>query len=130
MGLSERRKVVELQQFVLPQRSQDIAEICGQPIPYEVDWATLEQDAQALNFLDNLSCHRLNMALRMICIDEMGRAAVRDGLRRVRLRNVADPAQRRIVFERGVLEMDCAYAHGTAGMHSDIAIRDVLIAAL
>jgi hypothetical protein len=83
-GLQERRKIHELSQQVLPQRSQEIADICGAAVPYEVDWASLENDAQALNFLDNTACHRLNMALRMICIDDLGRQAVAGGLRLVR----------------------------------------------
>lgn len=130
MGLPERRKIKELQDITLPERSREIAEICGRAVPYEVDWASLENDAQALNFLDNLSCHRLNMALRVICQDEMGREAVRDGLKQVRLKNVAEPQQRHLAFADGVLEMHCAYAQGTGGMHSDQAIRDLLLGAL
>jgi hypothetical protein len=130
MGLPERRKVKELQEATLPERSREIAEICGEPVPYEVDWASIENDAQALNFIDNLSCHRLNMALRVICQDEMGKQAVREGLKRVRLKNVAEPSQRHLAFAGGVLEMHCAYAQGIAGMHSDSAIREVLLAAL
>lgn len=130
MGLQERRMIKDLQEKTLPERSREIAEICGAEIPYEVDWASLENDAQALNFVDNLACHRLNMALRTICIDEMGREAVRDGLKQVRLHNVATPEQRRIAFDSGVLEMHTAFAHGAQGMHSDSDIRQVLLAGL
>jgi len=130
MGLQERRKVQELKDMTLPERSREIAEICGKAIAYEVDWPSIENDAAALNFLDNLSCHRLNMALRTICMDEMGREAVRDSLQLVRLRNVAEPSQRHIAMQGGVLDMHCAYARGTEGMHSDGAIREVLMAAL
>lgn len=130
MSLTERRMMQELKDTVLPQRTREIAEICGAPIPYEVDWETFGHDAQALNFLDNTACHRLNMALRMICQDEMGREAVREGLQSVRLRNVAEPAQRHIQFESGVLELHNAFAHGTQGMHSDGVIRDALLARL
>lgn len=130
MGLPERRKIQELQNEVLPQRSQEIAEICGTAVPYDVDWASLEHDAPALNFLDNTACHRLNMALRMICIDDLGRQAVADGLRRVHLRNVGDPALRHIAFADGVLELHNAFAHGTQGMHDDGTIRNVLLAGL
>ena len=130
MGLPERRKVKELQEVTLPERSREIAEICGQAVPYEVDWSSIENDAQALNFLDNLSCHRLNMALRVICQDEMGKQAVREGLKLVRLKNVAEPAQRHLAFAGGVLDMHCAYAQGTTGMHSDQAIRELLLGAL
>jgi len=130
MGLLERRKIQELQDVILPQRSQEIADICGTAVPYDVDWASLAHDAQALNFVDNIACHRLNMALRTICVDTMGRDAVATGLRRVQLRNVPDPAQRHIAFAGGVLEMHTAFAHGTQGMHDDRVIHDVLMAGL
>jgi len=130
VGLNERRLIKELQDATLPARSAEIAEICGLAIPYEVDWASPEQDAQALNFVDNTACHRLNMALRTICIDEMGREAEREGLKQVRLKNVAEPALRHIAFANGVLELRNAFAHGAQGMHSDGVIRDVLMAGL
>jgi len=126
MGLAERRKIKELQETTFPERVKEIEEICGAAIPYEVDWDSLADDAQGLNFIDNISCFRLNMALRSICLDDMGKAAVRDGLKLVRLKNVKDKAAMRIAFESGVLEMHCAYALGAEGMFSDNVIREVL----
>jgi hypothetical protein len=126
MGLQERRKIKELQETTLPAREKEIEEICGVAIPYDVDWDSLADDSEGLRFLDNLSCHRLNMALRVICMDDMGKQAVRDGLKKVRLVNVKEPADRKIAFAGGVLEMHCAYAQATAGMHSDGEIRAVL----
>ena len=82
MGLNERRKIKELQDETFPGRVKEIQEICGVAIPYEVDWDSLADDADALNFIDNISCHRLNMALRVICQDDMGKAAVRQGLKK------------------------------------------------
>src|SRR6476661_10513319 len=119
MGLAERRKIKELEESTLPGRVREIEEICGKAIPYEVDWESLAEDMEGLNFIDNLSCHRLNMALRVICQDDLGREAVRDGLQLVKLANVADPSSMRISFDKGVLEMHCAYALGTSGMYSD-----------
>ena len=130
MGLNERRKVKELQDTVLPGRVKEIEEICGKGIPYEVAWDTIQDDLTALNFLDNVSCHRLNMALRVICLDEMGKEAVRDGLKLVRLVNVKDPSAMQLGFADGVLTMSCAYAQGAGGMHSDGAIRELLINSL
>ena len=130
MGLAEKRKIKELQEVTLPERTREIEEICGKPIPYEVDWDSLADDAEALNFMDNISCHRLNMALRTICVDDLGKEAVREGLRLVRLRNVKDKADMRLTFEDGVLEMHCAYAQRTDGMHGDNAIREVLMQGL
>ena len=130
MGLNERRKIKELQDTTLPGRVKEIEEICGKGIPYEVDWDSLADDAEGLNFLDNISCHRLNMALRTICIDDMGKEAVRDTLNLIKLKNVKDKPQMKINFDAGVLEMHCAYALRTDGMYSDNEIREVLMAKL
>ena len=130
MGLDERRRIKELQEVTLPGRVKEIEEICGTAIPYEVEWDSLADDAQGLNFLDNVSCHRLNMALRVICLDELGKEAVRDGLKLVKLANAATPDDMLISFTGGVLEMHCAYAQGASGMFSDDRIREVLLAGL
>jgi hypothetical protein len=127
MGLNERRKIKELQDTTLPGRVLDIEEICGKAIPYEVDWDSLADDAEGLNFLDNLSCHRLNMALRAICLDDMGKEAVREGLKLIRLQNTKDKADMLMTFKDGVLEMRCAYALRTEGMFNDGEIRELLL---
>lgn len=130
MGLNERRKIKELQDVTFPGRVKEIEEICGVAIPYEVDWDSLADDAEGLNFIDNLSCHRLNMALRVICQDDMGKEAVRGGLKKIKLKNVKDKAAMKIAFDAGVLEMHCAYALRTDGMFSDNQIRELLISKL
>ena len=127
MGLNERRKMKELQEVVFPGRVKEIEEICGAAIPYEVDWDSLADDAEALNFIDNISCHRLNMALRTICIDDLGKQAVREGLKKIKLKNVKDKASMKLAFDAGVLDMHCAYAMRTDGMFSDGEIRELLV---
>lgn len=127
MGLNERRKIKELQDTTFPERVKEIEEICGSAIPYEVDWESLADDAEGLNFIDNVSCHRLNMALRVICVDDMGKEAVRDGLKLVKLKNVQDKASMGITFDGGVLDMRCQYAQGLSGAFSDGEIRDALV---
>jgi hypothetical protein len=126
MGLVERRKIQELKDVTFPGRVQEIAEICGAAVPYEVDWDSLADDLEALNFIDNGSCHRLNMALRVICGDQMGKDAVREGLKLIKLKNVKDQASKSIAFSGGVLEMHCEYAKGASGFFSDNEIRAVL----
>ena len=130
MGLEEKRRIKELQEVTLPDRVREIEEICGVPIPYDVDWDSLADDAEALNFIDNISCHRLNMALRVICQDDMGKEAVRDGLKRIKLKNVKDKSAMKMSFDAGTLDMQCAYAQRTDGMFSDNAIRELLVAKL
>lgn len=130
MGLEERRRIKELVDVTLPGRVREIEEICGKPIPYEVDWESLASSAEALNFLDNVACHRLNMALRVLCVDELGKEAVREGLQKIRLANVRDVSEKRLSFDGGVLEMRGAYAKGLTGAFSDGEIRALLAAHL
>src|SRR5215510_2341289 len=127
MGLNERRKIKELQDTSFPERVKEIEEICGAPIPYEVDWDSLSDDLEGLNFIDNISCHRLNMALRTICQDDMGKEAVREGLKKIKLKNVKTAQEMSMTFDGGVLEMHCAYALRTDGMFSDRDIYNLLI---
>ncbi len=130
MGLAERRAMQELKDTTLPAREKEIEEICGKAILYDVDWDSLANDGEALRFLDNVSCHRLNMALRVICINAMGKEAVAGTLKKVRLVNVKEKPAMSLAFADGTLEMRCAYALGAEGMHSDGAIRQVLERAL
>jgi hypothetical protein len=127
MGLEERRRIKELQEVTLPGRVVEIQEICGVPIPYDVDWNTFADDAAGLNFLDNVSCHRLNMALRVICSDAMGKEAVKDGLKWIKIKNIKDKAARKLAFDGGTLTMECAYAAGLDGAFSDNEIRAELL---
>jgi len=127
MGLNERRKIKELQEVTFPERVKEIEEICGAPIPYEVDWDSLSDDLEGLNFIDNISCHRLNMALRVICSDEMGKEAVRETVKKVRLVNVKTKEETGLSFSAGTLEMRCAYALRLDGAFSDGDIRNFLM---
>lgn len=130
MGLEERRKIKEYQDTIVPERSAELAEICGTAIPYDIDWDSFANDAEALRFLDNLSFHRINMAMRVICTDELGKEAIKDSLKVIKLKNVADKAEMKINFGGGALEMALNYAKGTEGYYSDGEIRTVLMAGL
>jgi hypothetical protein len=123
MGLEERRRIKELQDTTIPGRIKEIEEICGKPIPYDIDWATFADDAPGLNFLDNVSCHRLNMALRTICSDAMGKDAVKDGLKSIKIKNIKDKAAKKLAFDNNTLTLECAYAAGLDGAFSDNEIR-------
>ena len=127
MGLDERRKMKELQETTFPERTAELAEICGGgSITYDVDWDSFADDLQALNFLDNLACHRINMALRVICQDDLGKEAVQDGLKQIKLKNVKTKPEVSMTFDGGVLEIHCAYALLSDGIYSDNEIRELL----
>ncbi len=62
----------------------------------------------------------------MICVDDMGKEAVREGSKSIRLKNIKDKTAKKLSFEGGVLEMQCAYAQSLSGAFSDGEIRELL----
>lgn len=130
MALQEKLRIKDLQEVTFPDRQKELLEITGSPIVYDVDWQSFADDMHALKFLDNLSCHRINMALRSICHEPMVRDAIRDGLKRIKLKNVKDTREMKISLGDGVMEMHLAYALQSDGMFTDNEIRDILLKGL
>ncbi|MCC6741202.1 MAG: hypothetical protein IT452_19330 [Planctomycetia bacterium] len=130
MGLNEKRKMKELQDGAIPERTKELLEITGSAVTYDIDWATFQDTYEALNFLDNVACHRLNMALRVICADQLGKDAIKESLKKVRIVNVKDAAGKKLEFGGGVFTMTGAYAAGLSGAFSDNEIREKLMAGL
>jgi len=65
--------------------------------------------------------------LRVICMDDMGKEAVRDGLKVIKLQNVKTKPEMSMTFDSGVLDMHCAYALLSDGIYSDNDIRALLM---
>ena len=130
MGLNEKRKMKEIQDTTLPERTKELLEITGSPVTYDIDCAGFQDSFESLNFLDNVACHRLNMALRVICADALGKDAVKESLKKVRIVNVKDKRAKKLEFAKGLLTMTGAYADGLSGAFSDNEIRETLMAGL
>jgi hypothetical protein len=130
MGSTLQRKMLLLQHVTLPRRCEEVAAICGAQIRYEVDWDSFGDNILSVTFLDYGSCHRLAVALAVICRDERHRAAIGRRLKLVRLGNVGSREEMRLAFADGVLEMRCAYGLKTEGLFSEEAIHDLLAASL
>lgn len=103
---------------------KDIAEILGVPVKIEVVFSTF-RDENELNFVNNVSCSRVAMALRCITAKDT-KDKVAQTLKKVRLLCVPSEAQKSISYENGVLEMHCAYSQGLSGAFSDNEIRALL----
>jgi hypothetical protein len=126
MNMLERRKMKEVLEVSNPEREAEIVEIVGTLIRYKVDEDSFSGDIEGMNFVDNFSGLRLSMALRVICADQLGEEAVRDGLKLIKLAAVIDESDKKLEFADGVLSMTCAYSKGLSGAFSDGEIRTVL----
>jgi hypothetical protein len=119
MGLEEKRKIKEFQDTIVPKRQKELAEICGCEIAYDVDWNSFADDMPALNFFDNLAFHRINMAFRQLCTDQLAKDGIKESLKTIRLKNVKDKSAMKLGFDSGVLEMHCAYGLRLDGVYQE-----------
>ena len=126
MGLQERRAMEKAQEW-LPERQAELKEICGGEVPYEVDWDSFEGDAKGIEWLEFNGPQQVSAALRGVCTDDLGRQAVREGVKKVVLRNVAEVEQKKLSFQDGVLTLCCAFAQSPGGRFTDGEIAKLLL---
>jgi hypothetical protein len=129
MGLAEKRAMEQAKQW-LPKRETELKEICGGAVPYEVDWTSFETDAKGIEWMEHNGPQQVSAAFRGICHDEVGKQAVREGVKKVVLRNAAAPAEKALSFDAGVLTLKCAFAQSPGGRFNDREIRQTLEAGL
>jgi hypothetical protein len=142
MGLADRRAVREFQQKRLPDLRKEIDTAAGCEIPLEVEWDQLAVEGKGEWYMADdfwvLSYFRpLAAALSEITFDDLGREAVRDGLKKVVF--TYDPASapesdftRGVLFADGVLTINFVPGVNVGGENSSYftdrvyAIRKVL----
>ena len=116
MGLAERRATKEFQdkQFVTLQA--EIQKVAGFAVPIEVNWEQLgvaEQSHLSAESWPDLYFKPIIDALRQITRDQMGKDAIKSGLKKIELRNSkgAFSPHNAIAFEQGTLSIDHALSN-------------------
>jgi hypothetical protein len=110
MGLAERRAVKSYQENIYPGHQRAIEEAAGFAVPIEVDWASLGEEGYAHMYDEAFSAvyfQPLIAALSDIARDDLGKEALREGLKKIEIRNregyYGDSG---FSFEGGVLRID------------------------
>ncbi|MEM6994330.1 MAG: hypothetical protein AAF721_27695 [Myxococcota bacterium] len=106
MGLAERRAIKKFEDEHFPKYKEQIDAVAGFDVEVHVEWGTLAADDYAHLYdeaLPKVYFEPVIEALREICIDELGKDALREGLRRVDLKW---SGSKRLGFEGGVLTVD------------------------
>lgn len=111
MGLAERRATKEFQDKQFPGFKTEIEKLAGHPLPIDVNWEQLGVEGQAGNYAESwpeLYFKPVIEALRQITRDDMGKDAVKAGLKKLEIRNSkgAYYASTAITFESGDLVID------------------------
>lgn len=130
MGLEEKREIQRAETCWLPQRRQELKELCGAEVPYEIQWITFNGDVKGLNWLEANGPHQIGAAFRIIGADDAGRQALREGVKKVVISNVRDAAAKTCTFEEGVLSLRCAFARSPEGRFTGEEIAELLTSKL
>jgi len=111
MGLAERRAIKEFQDKQFPELSAEIQKLAGFPVPIEVTWDQLAVEGRSNLYKESwpdLYFKPVIEALRQICRDQMGKDALKAGLKKIEFRNskgAYSPAAA-ITFHNGQLVID------------------------
>ena len=92
MGLAERRAIKDFQDNRYPELKKQIDGAAGFDVAVEVKWETLAKEGEAHLYaecLPKVFFQPLVEALQSVGADQMGKDALREGLKKVILRNTA-----------------------------------------
>jgi hypothetical protein len=111
MGLAERRAAKEFETNKFPDLKKKIDAAAGFEVMFDVQWEKLALDGQAHLYDDSwqqIFFVPLEAAIKHICIDEMGKDALKKGLKKVVITNTDSVhyGDRMSKLESGVLTLD------------------------
>jgi hypothetical protein len=90
MGLVERRATLAYKEKKFPIWKAEIDAVAGYPLEYEVDWDALSMEGQAAyyeNMFDFGFFLPIKRAFEQICVDDLGKQALRAGVTGLKLVN-------------------------------------------
>jgi hypothetical protein len=116
MGLAERRATKEFQDKNLPELTKEIQKQAGFEVPIEINWEQLAVDGQSSAYKEywtEVFFKPVIEALRQISRDDMGKEALKGGVKRIEFRNSSghySPSSA-ISFEGGTIVIDHDYTN-------------------
>ena len=111
MGLAERRATKEFQDKHFPELKNEIQKLAGHPVPIEVAWDQLAVEGQTDYYKEawtEIFFKPVIEALRQIGRDDMGKDAIKSGLKKVEFRNASGyySPHSAITFQNGTIMID------------------------
>jgi len=125
MGLKEKRMIKMLNDEVIPSIRNELKEMSGVDIEWDVDWSGFK-DMKSLMNIENQGLRRILDAFRNICYDEIGKEAIQEGVKKVVVKNFDDASEVKVTFENGQLEVYGAWSADWEGYPQESNIRSIL----
>jgi hypothetical protein len=126
MGLIEKRLIKEAKETWVLEEQKDMRTIANSDVVIDIEWASFESDEPALRNLQHLGVRKLSNAFRVICVDDLGKEAVRDSIKRVVVTNDKDIKEASVNLDAGTVTLRCAFAKGSDGCMGDLTIARTL----
>lgn len=127
MGLAERRAIKNFQDNHFPKLKEAVHGAAGFPVEIDVDWESLAVADSSQHYdeaFTKVYFEPLTAALKNITIDDLGREALKAGLKKVKIK---DEGSSWPSFEAGVLTLKFyAVANLDYGDERRKAIQDIL----
>ncbi len=111
MGLAERRATKEFQDKYFPELKNEIHKAAGFPVPIEVSWEQLAVEGRTDHYREawtEIFFKPVIEALRQIARDDMGKEALKAGLKKIEFRNSSGyySPHSAITFANGTILID------------------------
>jgi len=111
MGLAERRATQEFETNDLPALKAEINSVVGYELPIEIAWQTIQDEDRCDRYKElwtEVYFRPLTEALRNICIDDLGKQAVKENLKKVVIQNTRSSGTGEYIasYAEGVLTLD------------------------
>ncbi|MEW6733980.1 MAG: hypothetical protein AB1489_21820 [Acidobacteriota bacterium] len=128
MGLREKRLIKTAQEELMPRYQSQLKSIIGHEIPLEAEWDSFVNDATALERLEDWVLQPLTKAFSKICVDQLGKDAVKEGIKKIIFKNVASSSDNQLFLHDGIVRITCAWGYGS--YYSEDAIQESIERAL
>ena len=104
MGLAEKRALEQAQGTQVPDRLKKLKEL-GFDVAVEIDWKSMEDNLQVLQRVDFGVLSLVQDALTKIAKDDIGKNAIKTGVKKVVVRHSTDKAQAMVSLKGKTLEV-------------------------
>lgn len=111
MGLEDRRKIKAYTEQDIPAAEEELSRLCGGKIKVEADWESFTTDPESLPYFGT-ALNVIGKAFAHLCRDELGQDAVKQGIQKVVIKNLAKASGNFIKLEKKILKVDWALGNG------------------
>jgi len=104
MGLKERQHINRITNEDVPDYNTRLQKSTGQPIVFDNNWETFEDDIDAIFVVNGMMNKAVN-AIEWVSRDEIGKAAIGSQIERIVLHNLGNEGQKKIQLEEKTLHL-------------------------